>query len=115
MSDAFVPRLSIRARGLELTEALRDHVTRRIHFALARVSPALGRVDVTLEDINGPRGGIDKVCRVRARGPGLREVIVEERDADVTVAVDLASSRVGRTVLRAVEVRRLTSRKLAPA
>jgi len=108
-------RLSIRARGLELSEELRDHVMRRIFFALSRVSPVLRRVDVTLEDVNGPKGGIDKVCRVRARGPGLREIVIEERASDVTVAVDLASSRVGRTVLRAVEVRRLTSRRLVPA
>lgn len=105
-------RLSIRARGLELSEELRDHVMRRIFSALSRVSPLLHRVDVTLEDVNGPKGGVDKVCRVRARGPGLREVIIEARDSDVTVAVDLASNRAGRTVLRAVEVRRLTARRL---
>jgi ribosome-associated translation inhibitor RaiA len=106
-------RLSIRARGLELSDELRDHVTRRLSFALARVSPLLRRVDVTLEDVNGPKGGIDKVCRVRARGPGLREIVVEERHSDVMAAVDVAASRAGRAVLRASSVRRLTWRRLA--
>jgi len=99
-------RISIRARGLELSEELRDHVMGRLSFALSRVSPALHRVDVTLEDVNGPKGGIDKVCRIRLRGAGLRELVVEERDSDVAVAIDLASSRAGRTVLRAAELRR---------
>jgi ribosome-associated translation inhibitor RaiA len=110
MQDA----VAIRARGLELTEELREHVTRRISFAVSRVSPLLQRVDVTLDDVNGPKGGVDKVCRVRARGPGLRAVVIEERASDVTVAVDRACDRLGRALVRAVEVRRLTSRRLAP-
>jgi ribosome-associated translation inhibitor RaiA len=108
-------RLLIRARSLELTPELRDHVVKRLCFALSRVSDLLHRVDVTLEDVNGPRGGIDKVCRVRVRGPRLRDVVVMERDSDVTAAVDLASSRAGRAVLRAVDLRRLFSRHLTPA
>ena len=107
-------RLAIRARGLELTDELRAHVMTRIAFALARFSPRLRRVDVTLEGINGTKGGIDKVCRVRVRGPGLHDVVVDDRDRDVDVAVDMAASRAGRAVRCAVEAGRLPRRLASP-
>jgi ribosome-associated translation inhibitor RaiA len=108
-------RLTIRSRNLDLTTELRDHATRRMYFALSRWSPVLRRVDVTLADINGPKGGIDKVCRIRVRAPRIGELVVEERDADVTVAVDLAANRMARTVARALERLRLgVPRRLVP-
>ena len=100
-------KLAIRARGLVLTAELRDQVLRRMHFALSRLSPALHRVDVTLADINGPKGGIDKVCRVRTTGPALREVVIEERDAEIATAEDVAAHRAARTVQRTLDRARL--------
>jgi ribosome-associated translation inhibitor RaiA len=107
-------RLAIRSRGLELTDELRDHVTRRLSFTLSRISDRLRRVDVTVADINGPKGGVDKICRVRILGPGLGELVIEERDSDITVAVDVAASRAARSVLRALDLRRLSGRRSAP-
>jgi putative sigma-54 modulation protein len=49
----------IRTRQLDLTPALRDHVRRRLAFALGRLGPAVRAVQVTLADVNGPRGGVD--------------------------------------------------------
>lgn len=99
-------KLVIRARALELTSDLRDAVTRRIGFALSRLASAIDAVDVTLADINGPRGGLDKVCRIRVRGPGLPAIVIEETHADIRAASDAAAARAGRTVLRAIQRRR---------
>ena len=112
---ALAMQVAIRSRGVDLSDALREHVVRRFSFALSRASLAVRRIDVTLADINGPKGGVDKVCRVRARGPGLREIVIEERHSDLAVAIDLASSRAGRTVMRAIDLRRRTPRALVPA
>lgn len=73
--------VEIRTRNLSVdleTEAeLQDHVS----LALTRFAPFIDRVLVRLDDVNGPRGGIDKVCRttVSFRSGG---VIVSEGRSD---------------------------------
>jgi ribosome-associated translation inhibitor RaiA len=96
-------RLVIKPRGVELTDELRAFTARRIHFALSRAADVVRRVDVTLADVNGPRGGVDKVCRIRLAGRELPEIIVEERDASLEVAVAVAAGRMSRAVLRALD------------
>ncbi|MBM4320826.1 MAG: HPF/RaiA family ribosome-associated protein [Deltaproteobacteria bacterium] len=61
-------RLEIRGLKMEVTEALRTHIERRVHFALGRYAASIDRVDVRITDLNASRGGIDKQCRMRATG-----------------------------------------------
>jgi ribosome-associated translation inhibitor RaiA len=79
---------------------LPDHIERRLRFALARFGSRVERVIVFLHDRNGPRGGIDKVCRVLARVQGCGVMTAAVVDADWTAAVDRAINRVGHTVSR---------------
>jgi ribosomal subunit interface protein len=99
-------RISVRALGMEATEGIREHVQRRVLFAVGRFSARLEDVSVRLGDANGPRGGTDKTCRVVAVVGGGGQVVVEDADADLYVAVDRATSRLGRAVARAVDRRR---------
>lgn len=93
-------RLGIVARGIALTEAIRQYTHRRLKTALGRYRAALESVHVCLTDVNGPRGGIDKHCVVEVRGPALVPIVVRERDADLYAAIDRAAERVDRTVAR---------------
>jgi len=102
-------RLSVRTLGMETTDAIRDHVERRVRFAVGRFGDRLEEVSVRLGDANGPRGGTDKTCRLVATLGGTGQVVVEDADADLYVAVDRATSRLGRAVGRAVERRRESS------
>lgn len=96
-------QLVFRTRGIALTDDLRQHVQRRLGFALARVAHAVRRVLVLVEDTNGPeRGGADKRCRVYVRGPRLGELIVEANDLQVTSAIDRAADRLGHLASRVV-------------
>jgi len=90
----------IQCRGFELTEALEDHVRRRLGFSLARGTNQIRRVDVSLSDLNGPRGGIDKRCLVKVRLDRLQLVVVEDVQNDLYSAIDRAAGRAGRMVIR---------------
>ena len=92
--------ISIQCRGFDLTEALQEHVHKRLGFTLSRASSEVRRVDVTLSDLNGPRGGIDKRCLVQIRLDGLQPVVVEDVQSDLYSAIDRAAGRAGRTVMR---------------
>lgn len=96
-------QIEIQARGFSLTEGLRTQTERRVRFALGSSSSRVRRVVVRLADENGPRGGLDKRCTIRASVPGAPAVIVEQREADLYVAIDRAADRAGRAVSRRLE------------
>jgi hypothetical protein len=74
-------------------------------FALGRFSPRIRRVAVYLVDLNGPKGGVDKRCRLVARLLRSRVVTVEDRDGELTALIDRAADRLGRCVRRELERR----------
>jgi ribosome-associated translation inhibitor RaiA len=91
-------KLDIIGRGVEITEALSLHVERRLHFALGRFGLRVPHVSVTIADLNGPRGGVDQLCRIIADITPRGKVVVEARDTDAVIAVARATERLGRAV-----------------
>ncbi|MBL0220319.1 MAG: HPF/RaiA family ribosome-associated protein [Myxococcales bacterium] len=106
-------KLTIRARHLDLTPELRDQLQRRLDFALGRFSTAIRTVDVAIVDINGPKGGDDKQCRIHVRGPALGEIVIEHVGSAVLATVSVAAERAGRAVTRSVARRRTFAPALA--
>jgi len=98
-----IMRVDIQARGFRLTEGLRAHADRRLRFALGSISGGLRNVVMRLSDENGPRGGVDKRCTIRAYLPRTPPVVIEHQEADLYVAIDRAADRVGRAVARRLE------------
>jgi putative sigma-54 modulation protein len=85
-------QLDIQTNGFSLTDGIRDYATRRMQFALDRNDTQIMHARISLADINGPRGGIDKRCQ-----------IIEDTEADLYVAIDRASDRCARTLTRRLE------------
>lgn len=85
------------ARGL-----LKRESERRLHFATDRFQPQIREIGVLLRDVNGPRGGIDKSCKITAtlnRGGTLE---IEEKRGNFVAAIRAAAKR-----LRGVLTRRI--------
>lgn len=93
-------RLDIRGLKMEVTEALREHIERRVDFALSRYAASIDRVDVRVTDINAAKGGVDKQCRIRASGRPSWQVYVSDTEADLYAAIDRAADRIGHSVGR---------------
>ena len=93
-------QIDIQARNFSLTQALRNHVKRRLGFALSTRYDQIKRILVRLSDINGPRGGNDKCCQMRIVIPGQADVIIVDTQADLYVAIDRAADRASRAVTR---------------
>lgn len=92
--------IDMQSQDFALTDALRGHAERRLAFSLGRSADQVGRVAVVLADINGPRGGIDKRCRIRVKLSPALEVVVEDTQPDMYAAIDRAAERIGRAVAR---------------
>jgi putative sigma-54 modulation protein len=93
-------RITIRASSRWVTRLAR----RRFVFALSRFRHRVRTLAVRVTDVNGPRGGLDKRCRVtvQLQGPS-QTVVIDDVDADAAIAVDRAADRTARTVARATE------------
>jgi len=77
----------------------------------------IDKVDVMLKDINGPKGGRDKVCHVRARLCDGTLINIEDRASVLRRAIYRCSQRarlsIGRAVKRRGEQRRQSLRTLS--
>jgi ribosome-associated translation inhibitor RaiA len=96
-------RFDIQGLGFPLTAALLDHTERRLRFALTRTSERITQVVVRLGDINGPRGGADKLCRVRVYLEHAPPVWIEDAGADLYAVIERAAERAGRNVAKRVD------------
>jgi putative sigma-54 modulation protein len=96
--------LFIRTHNVEITEAAKEHIHRRLGFALDRFGNRIRKVRVYLMDLNGPRQGIDKLCQLTILLRGLGRMTVLEKDSTVTSAVSraarLAQGRIAKKIRR---------------
>jgi putative sigma-54 modulation protein len=92
--------IDIQARGFTLTESLKNHCERRMRFALGPASSRLRAITVRLADENGPRGGVDKRCTIRATLPGTPGIVIEHNEMNLYAAIACAADRFARTLSR---------------
>lgn len=91
------------AQEFSLTPSLRGHLLRRLHLAFAHAHDRAMRVVVRLRDLNGPRGGQDKLCQVSITMPGRPALVIREVHADMYAAIDLAVKRAAYSAMRIAE------------
>ena len=106
-----------KSRHPQATE-LRDLTDRRVRFVLRRVGWLVPRAEVHMSDVNGPRGSIDKRCRVELKTDGAGTVVVAAVASDWRTALDNALARVARFMMRlwrrSSESRRVGQRFIGP-
>ena len=83
-----------------VAEPLRRYAERRFRFALRRFSHRIRRLRIYVADINGPRGGVDKQCRILLDVAPSGSLVVEETDVRLYEAMDRAADRIKRCVRR---------------
>lgn len=111
----------IRARGVTLGANGRAYIRDELGAKLGKFASRVERVSVRVDDVNGPRGGVDHVCRIKLVLSGRPSIVVEHQAAALRAAVDGAIARaeraLGRTVrrLRKTPLKRATRRRRASA
>jgi ribosome-associated translation inhibitor RaiA len=97
---------NIRVDGVRLDEDDRAHIRRKLGEKLGKHQRSIERVTVRVRDVNGPRGGVDVLCRIKVVLSGLPSVVVEHRAASFRAALSNALAGVERAVRRTVQRRR---------
>jgi len=93
-------KVSIQARDFTLTDSMLSYVKDRINYLFSSRYNQIQRITVRLSDVNGPRGGVDKRCKVTVVLPRLNEIVNDDVQSDLYVAIFRAMDRASRTVNR---------------
>ena len=108
-------RVAIHSNGFIMTLALRRYTEQRLAVALGWARHHMRKLAVSLSDINGPRGGVDKRCKIQVQLDGGRDIIIEDTEADLYAAIDRAAGRADRAVVKRVERTRHVDHTRMPA
>lgn len=103
-------QINIQTRNFTLTGALKGHIHRRLGYALSSRDEHIQEIKVRLSDINGPRGGKDKCCKIHVILPKLSDVVIEDTETDLYTAIDRAVDRASRNVDRRINRQRTNAR-----
>jgi len=95
--------LRIHGHHLEVTEVLDAHINDRFKAALDQLDHMVQEITVRLEDVNGPKGGVDKRCHATVHLRNGATVVVDEKHPDIYAAVSLVADRLKNVVGRKVE------------
>jgi ribosome-associated translation inhibitor RaiA len=109
--------LAVRTSGVELSPALQKKIQSRLNRRLGKFAPHIERVTVRFADQNGPRRGVDTVCRIKVVLSGLPSVVTNQKASGAAEAFNRADDQAARAVKRAVargQARGTVGRKLAP-
>jgi putative sigma-54 modulation protein len=96
-------QIDIQSQGFPLTPALSGYADNRINYALSFASDRITRLIVRLSDINGVRGGKDKRCLLELRLKGAPGIVVEDVEEDLYAAIDRATERARRALVRKLD------------
>ena len=78
---------------------------KRATAAFAKFGFNVKIVEITVQDINGPRGGVDKECRVLVKLKKMKDVAIHLKDESLSKAVNKAIDRAARAVARQLDRR----------
>ena len=95
--------VDIHGQGFTVTPALAEHMRRRLGFVLTRHSDRIRRVAIRVGDENGPRGGVDKYCRIQVQLLDAPVAVIKDVGAELYAVIDRAADRVGRVVVKRLD------------
>lgn len=103
---------TIQARGLQLRNSHRRAIRRILASALGRFTRRVRTIRVWLEDINGPRGGVDIRCRIEVHFRPRGSITVSALAIDEYAAIARAAAGARELVDRRVKRVRSRQREL---
>ena len=102
--------VDLRMHQLDLANALRAYVQRRLRFKLGRNAGRIRRLKLRLTGQEGATRGAAKLCFLAAELVPSGEVIITETSTDLYMAVSRAIERLKATLRRTLERQRSRQR-----
>jgi uncharacterized membrane protein YdjX (TVP38/TMEM64 family) len=94
--------LKIRVSGVHLPAGFEPRARALLGRRLGRFATHIERATVRFEDVNGPRGGVDTVCRIKLAVSHRPSVLVERRAVDADAALKRSATAVAQAMDRSI-------------
>jgi ribosome-associated translation inhibitor RaiA len=85
-----------------LSQTARDRAMSRAFATVQKFADYVKGVTITVQDINGPKGGVDKECQVIVSLRGKNDIVVSAKDEKLSKAIPGALDRASRTAKKLV-------------
>jgi len=102
--------ISVRSGVYRIDADLRETIEQRLRRGLRRYARRISGIRVWLDDANGPRGGVDRTCRIQVDLSSAGTSTVESRAETVYAALAGAIERTRTTIDRTLKRRRRRAR-----
>lgn len=103
--------VQIETQNVEIPRNNSRGLAERIAKSMSHVAAHVLRLHLSLRDVNGAKGGKDKVCTIRASLQSGGEVVVVERGESVRKALFNALRRIRLVISREMRRRRQKARR----
>lgn len=97
--------LQIRFTGCDRVNTDHEILENILHRQLARFQHRLKQVQLYIEDVNGPRGGVDKHCRCVLHLRHMAPIIIRDADESIHAMVHRVADRASHALSRQLERR----------
>ena len=95
-------KIVIRDQHQLLSPEAIERTKTKVTAAFSKFGLRISRVEISVEDVNGPRGGVDQQCRVVAKLKKMGDVMATVTDASLAKSIRSAISRAERGVSRRI-------------
>ena len=103
-------KVQLQTQDIRLPRNGARQLVRRCAQLFPRLTGHIARLHVTLKDTNGPRGGNDKVCIMRAELEHGGEVLVRDTGSSLRGSISRCARRLRSLVKKKSEKRRVRRR-----
>lgn len=93
-------KIQINAKSELLDSIQKDHAQKKVLFILRRFEEMIDSIHIKLEDLNGPRGGVDKRCLINVTCSGNSDCIARFHHANPLAAIVGATNTIKRQLSR---------------
>ncbi|MFN8708289.1 MAG: hypothetical protein ACK526_13285 [Planctomyces sp.] len=90
-------------RNVGVTAEQREGIDRCLQYAFDRFSSHIRTIDVSLSDVNGPKGGDDLQCRMKIVLHGKGELMVEGKSVSVEALISETADRAALAVSKRLD------------
>jgi hypothetical protein len=105
-------QIQIESSCLDEPRQSRAALEQCVHFVFRRLQCEVRHARISLRDINGPRGGVDKQCRLILKTDGHGTLVVTSQALSSAHAVDDALRRASQSLVRIWQRKREPKRAL---
>lgn len=93
-------QVNVTSTNLTVSKQMKADLVRKLKTVFGRAHERIAKASITLSDVNGPKGGNDKECKIKLTLPGLSPILVMARKDNLFKAAATALSTANLTLKR---------------